>query len=100
MRVESLVLIEDDDVARRLIATFELAAERFGPADVEDETFVERWAAVSGTDIDDVVRLWPLLFENGFLHLHGMADAMALEVVRSKARATAKKAGVKIDAEE
>lgn len=79
-----LILLEDDLDAMKLVATWSIVGRDCeDPASVNDDIeLVDRWAAVSGVDQDDIPRRASMLFGSGILGPSGAVDDNALSYVR------------------
>jgi len=92
LHLERLVLIVDSNEAQRLVATWYMVWERYGdrlenPDDVGEalaEEFLAQWSKVSAVDIDDVMSLVPVLFENELLVAEGQVAPEALRFIQSR----------------
>lgn len=81
MELEQIVLIEDDVDAQRLIVTWERAASTY---ENDEAAGIDRWARVANVAPDDVERLAPMLFDNGFIGTGGVVDPQATDWIRAR----------------
>jgi hypothetical protein len=78
MNPACLALLENDPVARRLVAAW----PQVGPwIDGNNVGLIMKWATYSGVSAKDVVRLRQMLFENGICLKDGGVDRTAQEYV-------------------
>jgi hypothetical protein len=92
LHLERLVLIVDSLEAQRMIATWNMAWERFADElisfdDVGEkltEGFRESWSRVANVDIDDLNTLVPVLFDNDLLGSEGKVAPEALRYIQAR----------------
>lgn len=78
MRLEALVLIEDDKEAQKLVVTWPSVHA------ASDDAIDAEWARISGVDIDDLERIAPVLFQNEILGPAGFVDEDAIRFIKSQ----------------
>ena len=100
MRDEVLLLLDGNEDACKLVATWPTVGPRFAedPQAMTEEDRVaydqrvnEEWERISGVHIDDIERLVPVLFENEMLGPGGFVDEKAEGFVRAQIAFTLRK---------
>lgn len=76
METHKLVFLVGDLPAQRLVSAWPDVIV----ADDEAETY-ERWSEISGVDIDDVLKLAPVLFRNGLVGPDGYVEPLAVQYI-------------------
>jgi len=91
VKIEALVLLEDNLPACRMVVTWHLAHARIDKLteDHIDQPFPEQsryqaWEQVSGLDATTVERLAEMLWVNDICHEDGTVDETAMGLVRTR----------------
>lgn len=85
MNPEALVLLEGDDIAQRLVATWPRVLAPGEALDAESEALIfERWARMSGVPALLVADRAPILFGNEICMPDGTSDPMALGFISQR----------------